>query len=57
MISVGDTLLVKWMDFGEIQKSIILISTNLSYPPKGIARQKLENMKIEGLIVARLHRI
>jgi transcriptional regulator with XRE-family HTH domain len=57
MISVGDILLIKRTDFCEIQKSIILISVNPSYPSRVIARQKLENVKIEGLIAARLYRI
>jgi SOS-response transcriptional repressor LexA len=48
---------VKRVSFEEIQKTITLISANPNYPPKVIAEQDLENVKIEGRVVACLHRM
>jgi hypothetical protein len=50
-------LVVKRVDFDEIRKSITLISASPSYPPRVIAGQDLENVKIEGRVIACLHRM
>jgi SOS-response transcriptional repressor LexA len=57
VVSVGDTLLVKRVDFDEVNKAITLISANPSYLPRFIAGKDLENVKIEGRVIACLHRM
>jgi phage repressor protein C with HTH and peptisase S24 domain len=57
VVSVGDTLLVKRVDFDEVEKTITLISANPSYAPRIIAGKDLESVKIEGRVVACLHRM
>jgi SOS-response transcriptional repressor LexA len=57
VVSVGETLLVKRVDFDEVKKAITLISANPSYPPRVITKKDLENVKIEGRVIACLHRM
>jgi SOS-response transcriptional repressor LexA len=57
VVSVGNTLLVKRIAFDEINRSITLISANAAYPPRMISGEELENVKIEGRVVACLHRM
>jgi SOS-response transcriptional repressor LexA len=57
VVSVGDTLLVKRVSFDEINRSITLISANSAYPPRVIAGEELESVKIEGRVIACLHRM
>jgi SOS-response transcriptional repressor LexA len=57
VVSVGDTLLVKRISFDETSQSITLISANPSYSPKVISGKDLGNVKIEGRVVACLHRM
>ncbi|MDR1901679.1 MAG: hypothetical protein LBQ88_05265 [Treponema sp.] len=45
------------VDFDEVKKAITLISANPSYLPHGIAGKDIENVKIEGRVIACLHRM
>jgi SOS-response transcriptional repressor LexA len=57
VVSVGDTLLVKRVSFDKTSQSITLIGANPSYSSKVISRKDLGNVKIEGRVVACLHRM
>jgi phage repressor protein C with HTH and peptisase S24 domain len=57
VVSVGDTILVKRIDFDKVKKAVTLISANPSYPPRVIAGKDLESVKIEGRVIACLHRM
>jgi phage repressor protein C with HTH and peptisase S24 domain len=57
VVSVGDTLLVKRVNFDETSQSITLISANPSYPPKVINGKDLGGVKVEWRVVACLHRM
>jgi phage repressor protein C with HTH and peptisase S24 domain len=57
VVSVCDTLLIKRIVFDETSQSITLISANPIYPPKVICGKDLEGVKIEGRVVACLHRM
>jgi transcriptional regulator with XRE-family HTH domain len=57
VLSVGSTLLVKRVAFDKLMRSITLISANSAYLPRVIAGAELEGVKIEGKVVAKLHRV
>jgi len=57
VVSVGDSLIVKRLSFDRIKNTITLISANSCYPPRVLARKELENVKIEGRVIACLHRM
>jgi phage repressor protein C with HTH and peptisase S24 domain len=56
VLSVGSTLLVKRVAFDEFNRSITLISANPYYAPRILAGAELESAKIEGKVIANLHR-
>jgi SOS-response transcriptional repressor LexA len=47
----------KRIDFDEVEKTITLISANPGYAPRIIAGKNLESVKIEGRVIACLHRM
>jgi len=57
VVSVGDSLLVKRVHFDGIKKTITLISANSCYPPRILTDDEVENVKIEGKVIACLHRM
>ena len=57
VVSVGNCLLVKRLDFNEIKQVITLISANPCYPARVLSGKKLENVKIERRVIACLHRM
>jgi phage repressor protein C with HTH and peptisase S24 domain len=57
VVSVDDTLLVKRVNFDEPSQLITLISANPVYPLKMVSGKDLEGVKIEGRVVACLHRM
>ena len=57
VVSVGNCLLVKRLDFNEIKQTITLISANQCYPPRVLSGKKLESVRIEGRVIACLHRM
>jgi phage repressor protein C with HTH and peptisase S24 domain len=56
VLSIGTTLLIKRVEFDPFHQSIILISANPAYPPREISGFDLETFKIEGRVIACLHR-
>jgi SOS-response transcriptional repressor LexA len=57
VVSVGNTLLVKRVDFDPASKTIELISANLAYETRRYSMAELEDIKIEGRVVASYHRL
>ena len=57
VVSVGESLLVKRVDFDEADSTITLISANPYYPPRVLSGEELENVNIEGRVIACLHRM
>jgi phage repressor protein C with HTH and peptisase S24 domain len=57
VVSVGNTLLVKRVDFDPANKTIELISANPAYEPRRYSGIELEEIKIEGRVVASYHRL
>jgi phage repressor protein C with HTH and peptisase S24 domain len=57
VVSVGNTLVVKRVDFDTSSQAIILISANPAYEPRRFSGHKLENIRIAGRVVACYHRI
>jgi phage repressor protein C with HTH and peptisase S24 domain len=57
VVSIGNTLLVKRVDFDLANKTIELISANIAYEPRRYTGSELEEIKIEGRVVACYHRL
>jgi len=57
VVSVGNTLLVKRVDFDPANKTIELISANPAYDTRRYTGTELEEIKIEGRVVACYHRL
>jgi SOS-response transcriptional repressor LexA len=57
VVSVGDSLFVKRIHFDGIKNNITLISANSCYPPRVLSEEELRNVKIEGRVIACLHRM
>ncbi|MDR0474937.1 MAG: XRE family transcriptional regulator [Treponema sp.] len=56
VVSVGNTLLVKRVDFDGANKTIELISANPAYETRRYSGSELEDIKIEGRVVACYHK-
>jgi phage repressor protein C with HTH and peptisase S24 domain len=57
VVSVRSTLLVKLVDFDDNSQSIDLISANPAYPIRHFAGSDLQNLRIEGKVIACVHRM
>jgi phage repressor protein C with HTH and peptisase S24 domain len=57
VVSVGNTLFVKRVDFDLANKTISLISANPAYEPRRYSGNELEDIKVEGRIVACYHKM
>ena len=57
VVSIGNTVLVKRVDFDLSNNTIILISANPAYEPRCYSRHELEDFKVEGRVVACYHRV
>jgi phage repressor protein C with HTH and peptisase S24 domain len=57
VISIENVLLVKRVEFDGPGQSIILISANPIYEPRRYAGYELENIRIQGRVVACYHRV
>jgi repressor LexA len=57
VVSVGNSLFVKRVDFDPANKTIKLISANPAYEPRLYTGNELEEIKIEGRVVATWHRM
>jgi SOS-response transcriptional repressor LexA len=54
--SIGNTLVVKRVDFDTHNRTIVLISANPAYPPRRFSGAELEGLRIAGRVVAWIHR-
>ena len=59
VVSVGNTLMVKRVDFDTKKKSITLISANANagYEPRRFSGQDLQDVRIAGRVLACIHRV
>jgi phage repressor protein C with HTH and peptisase S24 domain len=57
VVSVGNTLLVKRVNFDHSNKTITLISANPVYEPRRYSGHELENIRIAGRVVACWHKL
>jgi transcriptional regulator with XRE-family HTH domain len=57
VVSVGSTLLVKRISFDVLNGSLSLLSANSAYPPRVISGADLDSVKVEGRVIACLHRV
>jgi len=57
VVSVGNTLLVKRVDFDSANKTIKLISANPAYEPRCYSGHELEKIKIIGKVIACYHKM
>ena len=57
VVSVGNTLVVKRVDFDTSNRAIILISANSAYEPRRFSGYELENIRITGRVVACWHKV
>jgi phage repressor protein C with HTH and peptisase S24 domain len=57
VVSVGNTLLVKRVDFDHANKTIKLISANPAYETRRYSGSELEDIKVEGRVVACYHKL
>jgi len=57
VVSVGNTLVVKRVDFDTSSQTLTLISANPAYEPRRYAGLELEGIKVVGRVVACYHKI
>jgi phage repressor protein C with HTH and peptisase S24 domain len=57
VVSIGNTLVVKRVDFDTSSQTIILISANPAYEPRRFSGCELKNIRIVGRAVACYHRM
>jgi SOS-response transcriptional repressor LexA len=57
VVSVGNTLLVKRVDFDPTNAVITLISANPAYEPRVFQGEELESIRIAGRVIATYHRV
>jgi len=57
VVSIGNTLLVKRVDFDLANQSITLISANRAYEPRRYSGYELEDIRIVGRVVSWLHKV
>jgi len=57
VVSVGNTLLVKRVDFDTSNQSIILISANPAYEPRRFSGIDMEDIRVAGRVLACVHRV
>jgi phage repressor protein C with HTH and peptisase S24 domain len=57
VVSVGNTLLIKRVDFDHANKTIELISANPAYETRRYSGNELEDIRVEGRVIACYHRL
>jgi SOS-response transcriptional repressor LexA len=57
VVSIGNSLLVKRVDFDQSNKAIVLISANQAYEPRRYSGYELEDIRVAGRVVACYHRV
>ena len=56
-VSIGNTLVIKRVDFNNRRNAIILISANPAYEARRFSGESLEDLKIAGRVIACVHRV
>jgi phage repressor protein C with HTH and peptisase S24 domain len=57
VVSIGNTLVVKRVDFDTPNQTVILLSANPAYPPRQFSGPALEELRIAGRVLACVHRV
>ena len=57
VVSVGNTLLVKRVDFDHANKTIELISANPAYETRRYSGSELEDIRVAGRVIACYHKM
>ena len=57
VVSVENSVLVKRVDFETSDNAIVLISANPAYEPRRYTGYDLEDIRVEGRVVACYHRV
>jgi SOS-response transcriptional repressor LexA len=57
VVSIGNALVVKRVDFDNLSQSITLISANPAYPPRHFSGSELKTIRIAGRVIATIHRV
>ena len=57
VVSVGNTLMVKRVDFDTKNQTIILISANKDYEPRRFSGQDIDDIRITGRVLACVHKV
>ena len=57
VVSVGNSLVVKRLDFDTANQAIILISANPAYEPRRYSGPELEELRVTGRVIACMHRV
>lgn len=57
VVSVGNSILVKRVDFDLSSNAVVLISANQAYEPRRYSASELEDIRVEGRVVACWHRV
>jgi len=57
VVSIGNTLVVKRVDFDLANNTIVLISANPAYEPRRFSGEELNDIRIEGKVVVTYHRL
>jgi SOS-response transcriptional repressor LexA len=57
VVSIGNTLVAKRVDFDGVNQALTRISANPAYPPRHFSGPKLEIIRIAGRVIATIHRV
>ena len=57
VVSVGNSLLVKRVDFDQSNEAVVLISSNPAYTPRRYSGYEMEDIKVAGRVVACWHMV
>jgi SOS-response transcriptional repressor LexA len=57
VISIGNTLVVKRVDFDILNQNVTLISANPAYPPRRFSGPDIDELRIAGRVLACIHRV
>ena len=57
VVSIGNSLVVKRVDFDGMNQALTLISANPAYPPRQFSGPELETIRIAGRVIATIHRV
>jgi SOS-response transcriptional repressor LexA len=57
VVPIGNTLVVKRVDFDGVNQALTLISANPAYPPRHFSGSELETIRIAGRVIAAIHRV